>query len=157
MECRLAEERDAREVVQLWCDLISFYGENFSHYGGEMDPEQLLQSFYHMQRGEAFQILVVQTQYVVATCTLHLNRFSSWSGTQYGTVEDFIVHQDWRGQGLGAALLSYTLERARELGLSRLELHVLSGNLPARALYEKKGFSFNQSYVYSTLFDKEEV
>lgn len=157
MESRRAQASDAREVVDLWVQLIEFYGEHFSHYGGDLQEDLLLRSFHHMLEEDSFHILVVSDPGIVATCTLHLNRFSSWSGSYYGTLEDFIVHQDSRREGIGRALLSKALEEAREEGLSRLELHVLSGNLPARKLYERLGFSGNDSLVYSIMLEKEET
>ena len=50
------------------------------------------------------------------------------------------VHRDARGQGLGARLLDTALSWAGEQGLDWLDLEVLSGNRPARRLYERSGF-----------------
>ena len=47
---------------------------------------------------------------------------------------------DYRGRGLGRALLEGTLERARASGLLRVELEVYAGNAPAIALYERCDF-----------------
>jgi ribosomal protein S18 acetylase RimI-like enzyme len=44
-----------------------------------------------------------------------------------------------RGRGLGRALMSALLERARAAGLRQLSLEVLSVNTPARRLYESFG------------------
>ena len=46
----------------------------------------------------------------------------------------------YRGQGVGKALMSAALNKAREKGLTRIELTVRENNLPAIALYEKMGF-----------------
>jgi len=46
----------------------------------------------------------------------------------------------FRGQGLGHRLIERTLEAARLLGLSRIELTVRENNRNAIALYEKFGF-----------------
>ncbi|MFV8248793.1 GNAT family N-acetyltransferase [Bdellovibrio bacteriovorus] len=51
------------------------------------------------------------------------------------------VHHDYRGQGLGEALLRRLIEVAQNIeGLSFLELNVMSANQPAFKLYEKLGF-----------------
>jgi RimJ/RimL family protein N-acetyltransferase len=47
---------------------------------------------------------------------------------------------DYRGRGLGSRLLATTLQRGREIGLTRIELEVREANLPAIALYERFGF-----------------
>ncbi len=51
------------------------------------------------------------------------------------------VHDDWQGQGIGAALLDAALDLADKwLNLTRLELTVYIDNEPAIALYRKFGF-----------------
>ena len=46
----------------------------------------------------------------------------------------------YRGKGIGRALMLATLERARAIGLTRIELSVRERNLKAAALYENLGF-----------------
>jgi L-phenylalanine/L-methionine N-acetyltransferase len=51
------------------------------------------------------------------------------------------VHDDFQGQGVGAALLAAILDLADNwLGLRRVELHVYTDNAPAIHLYKKFGF-----------------
>jgi ribosomal protein S18 acetylase RimI-like enzyme len=50
------------------------------------------------------------------------------------------VHKDYRGKGIGTALLGQALEEARSLGLERVELGVYASNLAAIRLYEKYKF-----------------
>ncbi len=46
----------------------------------------------------------------------------------------------YRGQGLGEALIRKAIEKAKALGLTRIELTVRENNKPAISLYEKLGF-----------------
>jgi ribosomal protein S18 acetylase RimI-like enzyme len=50
------------------------------------------------------------------------------------------VARPWRGRGVGAALLTAAIERAREDGLHKLSLEVFPHNDAAIALYRKFGF-----------------
>ncbi|OZI64524.1 GNAT family N-acetyltransferase [Bordetella genomosp. 11] len=50
------------------------------------------------------------------------------------------VHPEWRGKGIGKALLTATLAAAATLQLTRVELEVYAGNTVARALYQSCGF-----------------
>lgn len=52
----------------------------------------------------------------------------------------FTVHPDCRGTGIGRAILSHLLARAREDGYTRAALDVADSNPRARALYEGLGF-----------------
>lgn len=51
------------------------------------------------------------------------------------------VAAEYRGQGIGKALLKCAVEYAYKTGLKRLELEVFAGNFAAIALYEQYGFS----------------
>jgi RimJ/RimL family protein N-acetyltransferase len=50
------------------------------------------------------------------------------------------VLKAYRGQGVGKALISSALQKAKEKGLTRIELTVREKNTAATALYEKMGF-----------------
>jgi ribosomal protein S18 acetylase RimI-like enzyme len=50
------------------------------------------------------------------------------------------VARDWRGRGVGSALLAAAVDRAREQGLHKLSLSVFPHNEAAIALYRKFGF-----------------
>jgi RimJ/RimL family protein N-acetyltransferase len=48
---------------------------------------------------------------------------------------------DWRGKGIGAALMAAALEASRACGLERVELALFAGNDRAQRLYAKMGFA----------------
>jgi RimJ/RimL family protein N-acetyltransferase len=50
------------------------------------------------------------------------------------------VARDWRGRGVGTALLAAAIEWARERGLHKLSLSVFAHNERAIGLYRKVGF-----------------
>jgi ribosomal protein S18 acetylase RimI-like enzyme len=50
------------------------------------------------------------------------------------------VTREWRGRGVGSALLAGAIEWARERGLHKLSLGVFAHNAGAIALYRKFGF-----------------
>lgn len=50
------------------------------------------------------------------------------------------VLKEYRGQGIGERLAQTALERARAIGLERVELDVYASNAAAIRLYEKLGF-----------------
>ena len=47
---------------------------------------------------------------------------------------------EYRGLGIGSRLLEKVIEKAKEFGLEKIELHVYTSNKPAVALYRKFGF-----------------
>ena len=52
-----------------------------------------------------------------------------------------LVHRDWRGRGVGSALMAAAIDWARGHGLHKLSLEVFAQNAAAIALYRKCGFA----------------
>ena len=67
--------------------------------------------------------------------SLHLER----SRFGFGEI-GMAVAREWRGRGVGSALLAAAIEWAREGGLHKLSLSVFPHNAAAIALYRKFGF-----------------
>lgn len=55
-------------------------------------------------------------------------------------IADLVVAPDYRGQGLGTALIDVLSRVARYAGYDSVEICVMRGNSRARALYERLGF-----------------
>jgi len=68
----------------------------------------------------------------------------------HGTVTDLIVHDDWRGRGVGQMLLSEAERLTREAGLKRLFIGVLVANGRAERTYRAFGFE-----PYVSIMSKE--
>jgi RimJ/RimL family protein N-acetyltransferase len=56
-------------------------------------------------------------------------------------IYDIAVHEEYRRRGYAEIILHLVEDKARELGASRVELHVFGHNQAARALYEKLGYT----------------
>jgi len=65
------------------------------------------------------------------------------------------VQKKYWFQGVGSALMSKSLEKAKEVGIKRIELTVRSSNHPAIALYQKFGFIKEGERVCSLYVDGE--
>lgn len=61
-------------------------------------------------------------------------------------LEDIFVLPEYRGQGIGKALLSYIAKLAVERGCGRLEWSVLDWNSPAIAFYQRMGASILEEW-----------
>jgi GNAT superfamily N-acetyltransferase len=62
---------------------------------------------------------------------------STAEGAPSAWVEDVVVREDWRGHGLGRALLDAVLDWARSQGAVRAQLLADLDNAPALAFYDK--------------------
>ncbi len=57
-----------------------------------------------------------------------------------GFIYDVFVEERFRGKGYGKSLLLLLEEKARDMELKSLELHVFGSNIVARKLYETIGY-----------------
>lgn len=65
--------------------------------------------------------------------------FSTFLGRGGLWLEDLFVYPDYRGRGIGRALLAHLAAIARERGCGRFEWAVLDWNAPAIRFYERMG------------------
>jgi RimJ/RimL family protein N-acetyltransferase len=72
---------------------------------------------------------------------LSLKAISSRRAVKHVATLGMSVRQDWRGKGVGRALLTDALEWAPTAGIKRVELYVYARNAAAIALYERFGFA----------------
>jgi ribosomal protein S18 acetylase RimI-like enzyme len=82
---------------------------------------------------------------IVGAATLGV--FRTPSGL-HAHVEDVIVDDALRGQGIGEALVNRLLEIAREMGLKGVSLTCNPRRVAANALYRKMGFKKWETNVY---------
>jgi len=72
-----------------------------------------------------------------------------WNKFTY--VEELTVNTEFRGKGVGRALLTRAIEWAKQQGFPGITLETQDNNVPACMLYEKCGFALGgfDLYVYS--------
>ncbi|MCC2606595.1 GNAT family N-acetyltransferase [Planctobacterium marinum] len=70
--------------------------------------------------------------------------FSTFACKPLINIHDFVVHSDFRGQGLSKHLLSAVAEKAKKDGCCKVTLEVLSNNKAAIQAYNKFGFKLYQ-------------
>jgi ribosomal protein S18 acetylase RimI-like enzyme len=85
-------------------------------------------------------VLLARTdgQYVgMAICFIG---FSTFHAKSLINIHDFMVLEDFRGQGIGKALLKEIETIAHDMGCCKITLEVQENNTPARKLYRSVGF-----------------
>jgi len=86
----------------------------------------------------AFNCFVAETNNKVVGAAIIYNRFSTWKG-KILHLEDLIVSQEMRGNGIGTALLDEVVKHGNALGVKRINWEVIDWNEGAIKLYERKG------------------
>jgi len=67
--------------------------------------------------------------------------FATFTVKPFFNVHDLIVTASWRNNGVGRMMLKKVLEKAGELGCSKVTLEVRSDNMNAKHLYNSLGFN----------------
>ena len=73
---------------------------------------------------------------------LYFFNYSTWMGCPGIYLEDIFVHPEFRGRGIGKALLQRVAAIAVEKGCPRLQWEVLDWNTPAIEFYRAMGAEF---------------
>lgn len=82
---------------------------------------------------------VAEIDGVVVGMSLWFLNFSTWDGVHGIYLEDLYVRPEYRGNGLGKALLVELARECRRRGFTRLQWWVLNWNAPSIAFYESLG------------------
>lgn len=77
---------------------------------------------------------------------LTYEKYSTWKGRCL-YLEDFVVRESRRGEGIGRALFEAVVEQARRQRVRRLEWQVLEWNAPARKFYEAAGADLDAEWL----------
>ena len=130
---RKAEKGDMEQVLHLINALAIF----------EKEPDAVeITKTYLQEKGfgnqPSFQCFVAEKEGAIEGIALVYMRFSTWKG-EVLHLEDLVVSQDMRGQGMGEALLNEVVKYGSQLGVKRISWEVLDWNTPAIEFYEKKG------------------
>ena len=125
----LAHFEKAPDAVEISSDLLKEYG-----FG--KDP--------------AFKCFVAESDHEIVGMALIYFRFSTWKGKSLH-LEDLIVKESMRGNGVGKALYTKVMEYAFEKKLKRVEWAVLNWNVDAIEFYEKTGAHIHKEWYIAQM------
>ncbi len=91
-------------------------------------------------RPQAYSVLAFERGAPVGLVNC-IEGFSTFACKPLVNVHDVVVLASHRGRGIAERMLAEAEHIARERGAVKLTLEVLSGNRPARRLYERIGFA----------------
>ncbi len=103
-----------------------------------------------------WEAFVAERNNIIIGMSLYYIRYSTWKGRRL-YLEDLVVTQTERGNGIGGMLLSHTINFAKKQGFSGMMWQVLDWNHAAINFYKKYQAQFDEQWVNVTLnFDKHE-
>ncbi len=88
---------------------------------------------------KVFSCLLAEWDGATAGFALYFPTFSTWEGKPGIYLEDLYVHPEFRGRGIGKALMMNIARIAIEKGYTRFQWQVLDWNTPSIDFYESIG------------------
>jgi GNAT superfamily N-acetyltransferase len=111
-------------------------------------PNQLRKDLFEDKICHAF---VAEEEHQIIGFSLYYISYSTWKGKCL-YLEDFFVIPEKRKCGIGAQLFLKTVEKARELGVKRMDWQVLEWNEPALAFYKKHQAILDGEWINGRMF-----
>jgi GNAT superfamily N-acetyltransferase len=132
-EIRRGGPEDAGAIARLLHDFNSEYGEP--------TPGVEALTGYCRQLLEDGEMTVLLAGAGPDGISLLRFRTAVWTGEPEAHLQELYVVPPLRGRGIGRALLEATMDAAREVGATGIDLNTGATDTAARALYESCGFS----------------
>ena len=134
---RPARPRDAASFVELW-KAVAAEGRFIRTERVDRSVRYYRRRFFKRPMGtEQATLVAVLGDRVIGH--IHVAREDS-PATRHVASLGMTVAADWRGRGVGSALMAEVIRWAKSVGVEKLALSVYPDNEAARALYAKFGF-----------------
>ena len=98
--------------------------------------------------------LVAERENEIIGLSFYWIRYSTWKG-KFLFLEDFIVKEQYRRQGIGAALFEETIQICKNLKLNGMCWQVLDWNTPAINFYNKYQAEISSDWLNGKLTQKQ--
>ena len=147
---RKAKKFDAASILFLIRELAIF----------EKEPQAVIVTQSQIEKDgfgarPLFECFVAEVADQVVGMALYYPRYSTWKGPTFH-LEDLIVTEQMKGNGIGTQLYNAFLEHAYDTGVKRVEWAVLDWNFPAIKFYQNSGATISDDWR-SVQMDKKSI
>lgn len=137
MKIRQATIEDSAVITQLMAQLI----EASDYEGWQVSPERVEESLRKMADNDAYQVLLAEDEgQVVGLLSLSF-RHTLFHPAPSALIDELVVEQGHRRQGVGQQLMAEAIERCRAAGCCEIEVSTERSNEAAQEFYRQHGFS----------------
>lgn len=136
---------DLPQVMELIMELATFtgYADHVSNTVEQMEKDGFGEN-------PIFGFLVAERNGYLEGTSIYYYRYSTWKGKRL-YLEDLVVRENLRGQGIGKSLFEATLQKSLNEDCSGMMWQVLDWNKNAIAFYKKYGSKFEAEFTNCNL------
>lgn len=131
---RKAQPQDAHIIIDLIQALADYEREPDAV---KITADDVIQ--YGFGDKAVFSCILAEWDGVITGFALYFLTFSTWEGKPGLYLEDLFVKPEYRGRGIGKALMIKLAQTALESGCTRFQWQVLDWNTPSIQFYESIG------------------
>ncbi|MDE3235154.1 MAG: GNAT family N-acetyltransferase [Bacteroidota bacterium] len=151
IQIRKAEKKDCARLLELVKELAVY----------EKAPEEVTVSLEHFEEsgfGEnpVWWAFVAEENNTILGFALYYIRYSTWKG-QRMYLEDILVTEEARGEGIGKLLFDQLVKEAKEKDFNGITWQVLEWNEPAINFYKKFNAAFDAEWINCSIDLKKYV
>ena len=144
---RKAKKQDLLAVLDLVKELALY----------EKEPQEVTVTLADYENDfdeNIFDIIVAEQEGQIVGIAFYYMTYSTWKGKML-FLEDFVVKEELRGQGVGKLLFKAYLEEAKKLNVSLAKWQVLDWNEPAINFYKKYNSTIEDEWYNGKIFNHE--
>ena len=136
---RLAKREDLPSVVRMLAD--DELGSQREHYEEPL-PESYYSAFEQIERDPNHELIVAEKDgEVIGTLHLMFLPSISFQGGLRAQIESVRVDKRFQNQGIGSAMMQWSMRRAKERGAHTVQLTTHKARHEAHRFYERLGFT----------------
>lgn len=135
---RKIDKNELKDIFNLVMDLAIF----------EKEPESVtttLSDYESAFDSGLIDIIVAEKENDIIGMALYYITFSTWRGRML-YLEDFIVKDEYRSQGVGNLIFDAFIKEAKDLKCNMTKWQVLDWNTSAIKFYKRKGATIEQNW-----------
>ncbi len=146
---RAGRKGDLSEVYKLIEELAIY----------EKSENELINTIENMEQdgfgpNPAYELIVAEVDKKLVGLALYYYIYSTWKGRSL-YLEDLIVTQKYRKQGIGKLLFNKVVEKAKQMKVGRFSWQVLDWNRPAIEFYKNYPTAFDEGWINCTITKKD--
>lgn len=149
MLLRKAQRSDCKRLLELVNELAIY----------ERAPQEVTVTLPEMEEAgfgvkPVWEAIVAEIDGTIQGFALYYVRYSTWKGCRI-YLEDFIVTEELRGQGIGKQLFDALIKECQQQGFHGMVWQVLDWNEPAINFYKKYDAGLDPEWINGSLSEQQ--